>query len=109
MASSGIMTDVEVKSLGRSLAGRATDFESFTLAGDMFTSIPQVANGIHWAFFPDWLSPDQACFLSGLDARLVKEIANDGGVELDPDGLIEKASLWDFLDALTLVLHWHDE
>jgi len=74
----------------------------------MYTSIPQVASGIHWAFFPDWLSPDQACFLSGLDGDTMEGIANDGGIELDPAGLIEKASLWDFLDALAFVLHWHE-
>jgi len=36
------------------------------------------------------------------------EIVTDGGVDLDSAGRIEKRSLWEFQEALALVLHWND-
>lgn len=36
------------------------------------------------------------------------EITDEGGVDLDLAGLIEKRSLWEFQEACALVLHWND-
>jgi hypothetical protein len=36
------------------------------------------------------------------------EIIDEGGVDLDDTERIERGSLWDYLEAETLVLHWDD-
>jgi hypothetical protein len=35
-------------------------------------------------------------------------IVDDGGVDTNDNGLIEKQSLWEFQEALVEVLHWDD-
>ena len=49
-----------------------------------------------WVFYPDWLTVEQACYLSGWDLDTMLEIVNVSGVDLNDDGLIEKQSLWEF-------------
>jgi hypothetical protein len=61
-----------------------------------------------WAFAPEWLTVEQACFLSGHDRGSMPEITDADGVDLNLEGLIEKRSLWEFQEALVLVRHWHD-
>ena len=69
----------------------------------------QTATLIDWVTFPDWLSLDEACHLTGYDqATVVQWLVDDGAVDLDNNGLIEKRSLSEFLDALVLVLHLND-
>jgi hypothetical protein len=88
----------------------AADFESSDTqgAGAMLDSRPNVATGIDWAFASDWLTIEQACFLSGHDRDAMLEIIEVDGVDLNVEGLIEKRSLWEFQEALVLVRHWHD-
>ena len=71
----------------------------------MITSAPKTASGIDWAFAPDWLTVEEACFLSGHDRGALLEIVADDGVDLDERGLIEKRSLWEFQVTLAEVLH----
>jgi hypothetical protein len=46
--------------------------------------------------------------LSGWDGVWVREIIPEGGIDLNPDGLVEKRSLRGFQEAVALVLHWDD-
>jgi hypothetical protein len=84
------------------------EFPDMQRAGAMLDSRPNVATGIDWAFAPDWLTIEQACFLSGHDREAMLEIIEVDGVDLNVEGLIEKCSLWEFQEALVLVRHWHD-
>jgi hypothetical protein len=59
-----------------------------------------------WLSAPAWLTVDEACQLSGHNRGVMLHIVEAGGVDLDEAGLIEKQSLWDFQDALELVLSW---
>lgn len=68
----------------------------------------RVATMVDWAFAPQWLPFDQACFLSGYDPFTMTEIIEEGGVDLDDAERIERGSLWDFWEAERLVLHWDD-
>ena len=61
-----------------------------------------------WAFAPEWLTIEQACFLSCHDRLTMYSTIEEDGVDLNLDGLIEKRSLWEFQEALVLVRHWHD-
>jgi len=63
---------------------------------------------LDWVMFPDWLSLDEVCRLAGYDHAIMRWLIDDGAVDLDESGRIEKRSLSDFLDALVLVLHWAD-
>ena len=84
------------------------EFPDMQRAGAMLDSRPNVATGIDWAFAPDWLTIEQACFLSGHDREAMLEIIEVDGLDLNVEGLIEKCSLWEFQEALVLVRHWHD-
>jgi hypothetical protein len=57
---------------------------------------------------PDWLTIEEACYYSGWDSKSMQEIIEDGDVDLNENGLIEKQSLYDFQECLALALHWHD-
>jgi hypothetical protein len=57
---------------------------------------------------PDWLSIEQACRLTGWDEKSMQEIIDEGGVDLNEQGLIEKQSLYDFQGCLAQVLHCRD-
>ena len=69
----------------------------------------RVATTVDWLFAPDWLSIDEACFLSGWDHDTMLEIIDEGGVDLNLEGLIEKRSLYEFQECLALVLHWYEQ
>jgi hypothetical protein len=68
----------------------------------------QVATTVDWLFAPDWLSIEEACFLSDWDRDAMLEIIDEDNVDLDDDGRIEKQSLYEFQECLALVLHWDD-
>ena len=75
--------------------------------GPMLQSVPQrVITPVVWYEFPDWLTVEQACYLSGHSLDDMLFIIEDGGVDLNLDGLIDKASLYEFQESLALVLHW---
>jgi hypothetical protein len=59
-------------------------------------------------FYPEWLTVEQACYLSGWDAAFMQEIIDACGVDLNDAGLIAKDSLWEFQETAALVLHWND-
>jgi len=66
----------------------------------------RIATMVDWAFAPQWLSFDEACFLSGHDLPTMLEIVEVDGVDVDNEGRIEKESLWQFLEAEVLVARW---
>ena len=67
--------------------------------------MPQrIATAVDWIFAPEWLSIEQACFLSGFDPATMAEIIRENGVDLDGAGRIEKQSLAEFQEALLDVL-----
>ena len=68
---------------------------------------PRVASMVDWMFSPEWVTLDQASFLTGHDADTLRDIIADGGVVAERAGagwLIEKESLREFRDALLEVL-----
>ena len=73
----------------------------------MFPQV-RIATMVDWAFAPQWLSVQEACFLSGYDAPALLEIINVDGVDLDGEGQIEKQSLQQYLEADVLITHWQD-
>jgi len=68
----------------------------------------RVATALEWALAPEWLTLDQACFLSGWDPDTMRMFADEGGVDLNTEGLIEKHSLWELQETAALILHWND-
>jgi hypothetical protein len=70
--------------------------------------VDRIATPVDWLFAPDWLTLEQACFLSGWDQDSMLEIIKEGGVDLNLEGLIEKRSLHEFQECLAEVLHWED-
>jgi len=72
--------------------------------------IPQVrvVTPVSWLFAPEWLRVEEACHLSGHDRETMLWMVADGAVDTDLDGLICKRSLYEFQEALALVLHWAD-
>ena len=52
-----------------------------------------VARPVEWLFAPEWLTLEQACYLSGWDEGDTLKIIQVGGVDLSVSGLIETASL----------------
>lgn len=84
-----------------------------TLAGgaEMICQATRIITPVTWLAAPDWLTVEEASYLSGHDEDTVKWLVLDGGVDAKRDGdtwLVEKLSLHEFLEALALVLHWWD-
>jgi hypothetical protein len=74
----------------------------------MMGQAPRTVTPIAWMEAPQWLTIEEACRLSGWDVFSMLEIIDEGGVDLNTEGLIEKESLYDFQQCLALVLHWDD-
>jgi len=58
---------------------------------------------VTWAFAPEWLTIAQAMELAGYDEETILWLVQDGALESRQEGetwLVEKASLWDFQEAL---------
>ena len=68
----------------------------------------RVAAPVDWLFGPDWLTLEQACFVLAWNAAFMQEIINEGGVDLNDGGLIEKRSLLEFQGTAALALHGGD-
>lgn len=92
------------KAESSSLSGRALLEANVLIVGTR----RRVATPVDWLFAPDWLTIEQACELSGWDPETMQEIIDEGGVDLNDAGLIEKQSLHDFQETLAEVLHWYD-
>ena len=92
--------------------GSAVDFASppsvAVFGGRPMLPQDRVATLVDWVSAPQWLSFAEACFLSGHNPNAMLEIIDADGVDLDNDGQIERESLWQFLEAEALVLHWWD-
>ena len=94
-------------------SGKATDFE---LVGFPSTDIKMMdvippqrfVNGVTWAFAPDWLTLEEACFLSGYDRGTMLQVLDVDGVDLDNAGRIEKRSLWEWIEVSVEYAHWDD-
>jgi len=68
----------------------------------------RVITPVVWLEAPGWLTPAEASYLSGYDVETVRWLAEDGGFDTRDDGLIDKASIREFQEALLEVLHWRD-
>jgi hypothetical protein len=66
--------------------------------------VHRIVTPVHWAFAPEWLTLAEAYFLSGHDADTMRFIIDDGGVDLNDDGLIAKDSLYEYRETLWEVL-----
>jgi hypothetical protein len=61
---------------------------------------------LDWVLSPEWLTVDDASALSGLPLDVVRRAMADWCLGLNDDGLINRSSLWEFLESLALLLHW---
>jgi hypothetical protein len=61
-----------------------------------------------WVFAPSWLSRFEAAWLSGHTLDYIEWMVQDGCIDLNEDGLIDKRSLWEFQETLQELLHWAD-
>jgi hypothetical protein len=68
----------------------------------------RIVTPVTWIFAPEWLTLDEACHLSGHSRDDMLFIVEDGGVDTNDAGLIEKQSLYEFQEALLLLRHWVD-
>jgi len=92
-------------------SGKATDFECIGLPDDskmMQVSTPRIVNMVTWAFAPDMLTFEEACYLSGYDRGTMLQVLEVDGVDLDNAGRIEKQSLWEWLEVSVEYAHWDD-
>jgi hypothetical protein len=69
---------------------------------------PRIVNGVTWAFAPDWLTIEEACFLSGRNRDYLLQVLDVDGVDLNDEGLIEKRSLWEWLETSVEIDHWDE-
>ena len=100
--------------VGSSPAGRASELDGWSVKPPPLVSpkgtkempTKRIATPVDWLFAPEWLTIEQACFLSGLDAATMAKIIREDGVDLDDDGRIEKQSLLEFQEAMLDVLNW---
>ena len=79
--------------------------------GIQMSPATRVVTGVSWAFAPEWLTLEEASYLSGHDVDTLRWLIHDGGVDAKRQGdtwLIEKASLREFQETLLEVLHWWD-
>jgi hypothetical protein len=111
-ASNGIMpADAEIGHLypGEWPSGKATDFECVALPGNgknMLTRRPQrYVNMVTWTFAPEWLTLEEACYLSNYDRDTMLKVLEVDGVDLDDAGRIEKRSLWEWLEVSVEYAH----
>jgi hypothetical protein len=70
--------------------------------------VQRIVTPVVWAFAPEWLTVREASELSGYDEATIRVLVQDGALDTKR-GLIEKASLREFREALWEVLHWHDD
>jgi hypothetical protein len=70
--------------------------------------VQRIVTPVVWAFAPEWLTVREASELSGYDEATIRWLIQDGALDTK-QGLIEKASLREFREALWEVLHWHDD
>jgi hypothetical protein len=61
----------------------------------------RIPSPLEWALAPEWLTVDEACYLSGWDKDSMLEIIDEGGVDLKDDEkiLIDKKSLVEYQEA----------
>jgi hypothetical protein len=68
----------------------------------------RIVTPVAWLEAPQWLTLDYAAYLTGHTIDYLNWMIEDGCVESDGAGLIEKQSLHDFQESLLLVLHWNE-
>jgi hypothetical protein len=77
----------------------------------MVSTVVRPVTLVSWAFAPEWLTLEEASYLSGHDVDTLRWLIYDGGVDTKRQGdtwLIEKASLREFQETLLEILHWED-
>jgi len=70
----------------------------------------RITSPVVWLEAPEWLTPEEAAYLSGYDLETIHWMIQDGAVDTRQDGevwLIEKESLLEFREALSDVLRWY--
>ena len=69
--------------------------------GDTLAERLRIPSPLEWALAPEWLTVDEACYLSGWDKDSMLEIIDEGGVDLKDDEatLIDKESLIEYQEA----------
>jgi hypothetical protein len=111
MASDGRMVDGKIDNAGGMAERTKATVLKTVSPGDkdkMVISSPRIVNGVTWAFAPDWLTVEEACELARYDRSYMLQVIEAGGVDLDNAGLIEKRSLWEWLEASVEIDHWND-
>ena len=51
----------------------------------------RIATMVDWLFAPEWLTIEEACFLSGWSESAMKEIMEEGGVDLNDETALSAA------------------
>ena len=69
---------------------------------------PEIVTPGAWLFAPEWLTPLQAAWLSGQSEGFIAWLVEEGNVETNTGGLIDKFSLHRYLETLVEMLHWQD-
>ena len=63
---------------------------------------------VWWLEMPEWLTAEQASYLTGHSVDYINWAVQDGCLDANDAGLICKDSLHEFQEALALVLHWDE-
>jgi hypothetical protein len=66
---------------------------------------PTIVNGVTWALAPDWLTVQEAQYLTGHDRGYLLSVIEADGVELDNAGRIEKRSLYEWQETVVDLAH----
>jgi hypothetical protein len=63
---------------------------------------------VWWVEMPEWLTAEQASFLTGYSVDYINWAVQDGCMDANDAGLICKDSLYEFQETLAEVLHWDE-
>jgi hypothetical protein len=66
----------------------------------------RVITPVTWLAASDWLTPEEAAYLSGHSVAVIRWLMEDGAIETNDAGLIDKTSLHDYQECLLLVSNW---
>ena len=71
----------------------------------------RIITPVSWLAAPEWLTIEEACYLSGHDEATMRYLILDGNVETKCHGdswLVDKWDLHDYQEILLEVLQWED-
>jgi hypothetical protein len=80
------------------------------MEGKAVKATRRVITPVAWAMAPDWLTLEQAATLTGWSLGELRQIIEEGGLDLkDGDALlIEKQALYEFQETLAELGHWEE-